>query len=84
MKIPNFRIKEEREPYRNDKACTDPKVAGDQLLPTCSLGTPNIPDEVYDSMKKKWQNEFKNDEGYTSMAFRQSSKKAKGDILHNK
>lgn len=51
MDIPNLRNKEEREKYRNDTACTDPKVAGDQLLPTYSKGTIEIPDEVYENMK---------------------------------
>ena len=54
MKIPNLRNKNEREKWRNDTACTDPSVAGDMLLPTRRGGTPDIPDEIYDNMKKKW------------------------------
>ncbi|MCR5522590.1 MAG: Gfo/Idh/MocA family oxidoreductase [Clostridia bacterium] len=54
MKIPNLRDKNEREKWRNDTACTDPSVAGDMLLPTRRGGTPDIPDEIYDNMKKKW------------------------------
>ena len=55
MEIPNLRDKSIRDQWRNDVACTDPKVAGDQLLPTFSKGTPDIPDEVYANMKKKWE-----------------------------
>ena len=55
LDIPNLRNKEEREKWRNDTACTDPKVAGDMLLPTCKTGTPDIPDEVYDRVREKWE-----------------------------
>lgn len=50
MEIPNFRNKEEREKYRNDVACNDPKVAGDQLQPSYSKGTVEIPMEIYENM----------------------------------
>lgn len=53
MDIPNLREKKEREAWRNDTACTDPKVAGDMLLPTCVNGTPDIPNEVYEAVKQK-------------------------------
>jgi predicted dehydrogenase len=33
MEIPNLRDKAIREQWRNDTACTDPKAAGDMLLP---------------------------------------------------
>ena len=51
--IPNLRNKEEREIWRNDTACTDPKVAGDMLLPTSAKGTPEIDDSVYELMASK-------------------------------
>lgn len=51
MEIPNLRDKSVREQWRNDTACTDPKVAGDMLLPTCSKGTPDIDDGVYEYVK---------------------------------
>ena len=76
--IPNLRDKAEREKWRNDTACTDPKVAGDQLLPTCSLGTPDIPDSTYERMKEKWDAECQKEEGnYRAMAFKQGSKASK-------
>ena len=77
VEIPNLRNKEEREKWRHDTACTDPKVAGDMLWPTFSKGTPDIPAEVYAEMKRKYEAEFEADEGYTAMAFRQSSGKKK-------
>ncbi|MBR4949668.1 MAG: Gfo/Idh/MocA family oxidoreductase [Clostridia bacterium] len=53
--IPNLRDKAEREKWRNDTSCTDPKVAGDMLLPTCKTGTPDIPDAIYDITKANWE-----------------------------
>ena len=74
--IPNLRNKEERDAWRNDTACTDPKVAGDMLLPTCSLGTPDIPDSVYDRMKELWDKECADKENnYRNQALKQGSKK---------
>lgn len=63
MEIPNLRNKEERDKWRHDTACTDPKVAGDMLLPTCATGTPEIPQEVYDHMKQLWADECAKKEG---------------------
>lgn len=57
--IPNLRNKSEREPYRNDNRCTDPKVAGDQLLPSYSKGEVDIPDEIYDARRRKWEEKNK-------------------------
>lgn len=59
MKIPNFRNPAEREAYRNDNACTNPAVAGDQLLPITSWGEREIPDEVYERVKDLWINKKK-------------------------
>ena len=55
MEIPNLRDPKERDKWRNDTACTDPNAAGDQLLPTCKGGTPDIPMEVYDKVKTEWE-----------------------------
>ena len=59
MEIPNLRDKAVRKQYRNDTACTDPKVAGDMLLPTLSVGTPEIEDAVYEVMRQKWLDGWK-------------------------
>lgn len=55
MDIPNLRDKAVREQYRNDTACSDPKVAGDMLWPACSKGNVEIPDEVYERVYKLWR-----------------------------
>ena len=74
--IPNLRDKAVRDLWRNDTACTDPKVAGDMLLPTCSTGTPEIDDGVYDHMKKLWEEECQKEDGnYRAMVFKQGLKK---------
>ena len=55
MEIPNLREKSVRDLYRNDTACTDPSVAGAQLIPVFSKGNPEIPDAIYQEVKRKWE-----------------------------
>lgn len=55
MEIPNLRDKAVRDLYRDDIACTDPSVAGDQLIPVFSKGNPEIPDAIYQEVKRKWE-----------------------------
>ena len=55
MDIPNIRNKAEREKWRNDTTCCDKRVAGDMYVPAFSKGEPDIPDEVYENMRRKWQ-----------------------------
>ena len=71
--IPNLRNKAEREKWRNDTACTDPKAAGDMLLPTKLGGTPEIEDSVYDYMKELWDKDCQKTEGYRADAFNQGA-----------
>ena len=52
--IPDMRKAEVREEYRNDNRCTDPKIAGDQLLSPYSKGEPEIPDEIYQHHLDVW------------------------------
>ncbi len=59
MQIPNLRDPAEREKWRNDTACTDPKVAGDQLLPVWSKGTPDVPTTVYEHIRSIWEEDQK-------------------------
>ena len=76
VQIPNLRNKEDRDLWRNDSACTDPKAAGDMLWPTMSEGTPDIPVEVYDYMAQLWAEECVKTEGtYRAAALSQGSKK---------
>ncbi len=57
MDIPDLRDKSERENWRNDTACTDPKTAGDMLLPVFSKGNPEIDSGVYTAVAEKWAKE---------------------------
>lgn len=52
MEIPNLRNKSERDRWRNDVACTDPKVAGDNLWPCHHNGNPVIDEGVYEYQKQ--------------------------------
>lgn len=52
--VPNFRNPEEREPYRNDNACTNPEIAGDQLLPISPHGELEIPEGTYERVRQMW------------------------------
>ncbi|MBP3361639.1 MAG: Gfo/Idh/MocA family oxidoreductase [Clostridia bacterium] len=75
QEIPNLRDKSIRGRWRNDTACTDPKAAGDMLLPVFSKGTPDIDDGVYEYMKKLWDEECQKEDGnYRAQAFKQGSK----------
>lgn len=71
MDIPNLRNKEERDAWRNDTACTDPRVAGDMLLDTQAGGTPIIEDAVYDRIKELWDIECTKKDNYRSKSFNQ-------------
>ncbi len=74
--IPDLRDKREREKWRDDVACTDPKIAGDMLMPTFSKGTPEIDDSVYEHMKDLWDRERAASENtYRAAALNQGSKK---------
>ncbi len=55
MQIPNLRDKAERERWRNDVSCTDPKVAGDKLWPCHHNGNPVIDEGVYEYQKRLWR-----------------------------
>lgn len=53
--IPNLRDKAEREKWRNDTRCTDPKNPDYEVIPSYSKGNPEIPKENYDRLRKMWQ-----------------------------
>ncbi len=75
VEIPNLRDPAEREKWRSDTACTDPKAAGDQLLPTMSTGTPQIERAVYEKMYALWRKDVEGDSGCANDAMTQDSKK---------
>ncbi len=54
IEIPNLREPAVREKYRNDTRCTDPEIAGEQLMSPYSKGELEIPEEIYDVHKKAW------------------------------
>ena len=54
VKVPDLRDPAQRDAYRNDRACTDPKVAGDQLLPCSSYPERVIPDEESEALRARW------------------------------
>ena len=55
MRIPNLRNKEERDAWRHDNKCTNPKIAsGDDLLPCYPGGSFDYPDSVYEDVRRIW------------------------------
>lgn len=52
--FPNFREKEDREIWRGDNWCTNPKL-GDKAVPVSSFGRREIPDSVYDQIRQAWE-----------------------------
>lgn len=75
MAIPDLRDKAVREQYRDDTACTDPKAAGDRLLPTAKLGTPAIDPGVYPVIRQRFLDDLAAHTGYSELAFTQGTKK---------
>lgn len=65
VKVPNLRNKDERDAYRYDNACTDLKVAGDQLLPYSSQDTPEIDEKVYEYVRVLWDERKNAEKSYT-------------------
>ena len=60
MDIPDMRDASQREKVKNDTSCTDPKAAGDMLLPSYSKGNPEIEPEIYKLHREKWlQNKYR-------------------------
>lgn len=57
MEVPDFRLRSERDKWRDDTSCTDPAAAGDQLLPANAKGNPVIEQSVYDGLYEKWKRE---------------------------
>lgn len=60
MEIPDLHNHEIREKFRNDNRCTDPKVAGDQLLESYSKGNPEIPEIIYENRRKERAKKIEN------------------------
>ena len=55
MRVPNLRNKEERDEWRHDNKCTNPKIAsGDDLLPCYPSGNKEYPDSVFEEVHQLW------------------------------
>ncbi len=54
VEVPDLRDPAQRDKYRDDRACTDARVAGDQLWPNLPGGGKEYPDEVYEKVRRMW------------------------------
>lgn len=55
MDVPNLRNPEERDAWRGDNRCTNPKVAsGDDLLPCAPEGNIEYSPETYERVRQMW------------------------------
>lgn len=52
--VPDLRDPAQRDAWRNDNACTDPRVAGEQLLPCLPGGNIEQAPEVYAEIRRQW------------------------------
>ncbi len=59
MVIPDLHNAAVREEFRHDNRCTDPRVGGNQTLPSYSKGNPYIPDAIYDIRRIEWEDKHK-------------------------
>ena len=55
MDIPNFRIKEERDKYRNDTFCSDKNIANDMYVYPHSSGEIKINKKIYEEVNKEYK-----------------------------
>ena len=55
IRVPNLRNKEERDAYRNDHACTNPRVAGDQVVPCSSYPERPLTREQIEANRAKFE-----------------------------
>jgi len=55
VKVPDLRDKKERGLYRNDRACTNPETAGNQIIPVSPyFNVDDIPDEEFEKCRQLW------------------------------
>lgn len=63
QKVPDFRNKQERDLWRSDRSCTNPKAAGETFIPSHTKGNPQIDDSVYAEISKKWTVKVRKEQG---------------------
>ncbi|MBO4769986.1 MAG: Gfo/Idh/MocA family oxidoreductase [Clostridia bacterium] len=54
LDVPDMRSKADRDRFRFDTFGTDPLVCGSMLAPSFHTGTPDIPDSVYEEVRRRW------------------------------
>ena len=54
VEVPDLRDPKQRERFRYDTSCTNPRTAGAMLLPNNEHRTPDISPEVYENVRKLW------------------------------
>lgn len=54
VEIPDLRDPAQRDYYRNDHACTNPNIAGEQVVPSWSHDAPDVPETVFERLKELW------------------------------
>ena len=59
MNVPDLSDISERNKWRNDTRCCDRKAAGDMYIPSYSRGEIEIPDVVYETVRKKYNDSIK-------------------------
>jgi predicted dehydrogenase len=57
LEVPDFRIPANREAFRDDHYCTNPNAPEKYRLPLCSFTPPQIPDKVFEDVRKRWLKE---------------------------
>jgi hypothetical protein len=80
MEVPNFREKEVREKYRNDRKSVFADKDSADYIPPNNQGITEFADEVYERQKQLFEEDLKSKTGYSNMAFNQSRKDAKKKI----
>ena len=52
--VPDLRDNAQRDAYRNDRYCTDPRTPEEYRLPTSKSGTPEVDDSVYQRVRESF------------------------------
>ena len=55
QRIPNLRDQRQRDAWRGDTFCTNPGIAGEQLVPSYGKGNPEIPAENYEKLHQAYE-----------------------------
>ncbi len=64
VEVPDLRDPVQRDKYRNDRACTTPEVAGDQLIPIKPGGDIELDPKLYAYVRSLWEQGKSAERGY--------------------